>query len=107
VGVPERPIVVDGHKHVVNRGYWEGIDPWRPQSFGFARARARGVDVVVENVAPYGFRTFDGAARQTLCLLEAAFRPWDEPLVAGGNWLQAPETEQACCDLPCLVMLIR
>ena len=28
-GEPE--IVMDGHVHIVNRIYWEGIDPWTPQ----------------------------------------------------------------------------
>jgi microsomal dipeptidase-like Zn-dependent dipeptidase len=46
-------IVVDGHTHIVNRMYWEHIDPWQPQPFGFdfARAFASGVNVIVENVA--------------------------------------------------------
>lgn len=55
-GTPQAPIVADGHVHITNRVYWEGIDPWQPQPFGFdyARAVAGGVNVVIENVAPYG-----------------------------------------------------
>lgn len=55
------PIVVDGHTHIFNRVYWEHIDPWQPQPFGFdfARAFAGGVNVVIENVAPYGYGNFD------------------------------------------------
>ena len=53
--------MADGHVHITNRVYWEGIDPWQPQPFGFdyARAAAGGVNVVIENVAPYGFRNFN------------------------------------------------
>jgi membrane dipeptidase len=39
-------IVMDGHVHVVNRIYWEGIDPWTPQQQGwdYARARSAGIN---------------------------------------------------------------
>ena len=51
------PILMDGHVHITNRVYWEGIDPWQPQPagvFDYARARQGGANVVVENIAPYG-----------------------------------------------------
>ncbi len=65
--------MADGHVHITNRVYWEGIDPWQPQPFGFdyARAVAGGVNVVIENVAPYGFRNFNYTPKQTLRLIEA------------------------------------
>jgi membrane dipeptidase len=52
-------ILMDGHVHITNRVYWENIDPWEPQPFGFdyARAAASGVNVVIENVAPTATRT--------------------------------------------------
>jgi len=25
-------ILADGHVHITNRAYWEGIDPWKPQA---------------------------------------------------------------------------
>jgi membrane dipeptidase len=70
------PVVVDGHTHIINRMYWEGIDPWEPQPFGFdfARASASGVNVVIENVAPYGYGNFGRAPKQTLRLVETALR---------------------------------
>jgi membrane dipeptidase len=73
---PAPPIVVDGHTHIFNRVYWEGTDPWQPQPFGFdfARAFASGVNVIIENVAPYGYGNFGHAARQTLRLVETAHR---------------------------------
>ena len=69
-------IVVDGHTHITNRIYWERIDPWQPQPFGFdfARASDAGVNVVIENVAPYGYGNFSQTARQTLRLVETAHR---------------------------------
>ena len=89
-------IVADGHVHITNRVYWEGIDPWQPQPFGFdyARAAAAGVNVVIENVAPYGFRNFNYTPRQTLRLIETfhrvAERHADEMAVA----LTADEARQ-------------
>ena len=54
------PIVADGHTHIFNRVYWEHIDPWQPQPFGFdfARAFASGVNVIIENLGPYGYANF-------------------------------------------------
>lgn len=71
-----RPVVVDGHTHIMNRVYWEHIDPWQPQPFGFdfARAFASGVNVVIENVAPYGYGNFDRTPKQILRLVETALR---------------------------------
>jgi membrane dipeptidase len=70
------PVVVDGHTHIINRIYWEHIDPWQPQPFGFdfARAFASGVNVIVEDVAPYGYANFDRTPKQTLRLVETAHR---------------------------------
>lgn len=31
---PDVPILMDGHVHITNRVYWEGIDPWQPQPSG-------------------------------------------------------------------------
>jgi membrane dipeptidase len=72
-GQPPPLILMDGHVHITDRVYWEGIDPWTPQPLGpwdFARAHAAGVNVVIENIAPYGFEPYDGTVRQTLRLLE-------------------------------------
>ena len=56
------PLLVDGHVHITNRVYWEGIDPWKVQAIGdfdYARARQAGVNVVIENIAPYGYNTYN------------------------------------------------
>jgi hypothetical protein len=49
-GDPE--IVMDGHVHITNRIYWEGIDPWTPtkQGWDFARARVAGVNCIIDNL---------------------------------------------------------
>jgi membrane dipeptidase len=54
-GDPE--IVMDGHVHITNRIYWEGIDPWTPtkQGWDFARARAAGINCIIDNLGPYGY----------------------------------------------------
>jgi len=72
----EISILVDGHVHITNRMYWEGVDPWEPQPFGFdyARAAASGVNVVIENVAPYGYSNFNYTPKQTLRLVEVFHR---------------------------------
>lgn len=70
------PIVVDGHTHIFNRVYWEHIDPWQPQPFGFdfARAFASGVNIIIEDLGPYGYANFGQAPKQTLRLAETAHR---------------------------------
>jgi|SRR5215471_6585860 len=60
------PLLVDGHVHITDRVYWEDIDPWKRQPTGdwdYARAREGGVNVVIENIAPYcGSRKLDLSA---------------------------------------------
>jgi hypothetical protein len=75
---------VDGHVHITNRVYWENIDPWERQPFGFdyARASASGVNVIIENVAPYRYANFNYTPRQTLRLIET-------PVVASPTSLAA------------------
>lgn len=70
-------ILADGHVHITNRVYWEGIDPWKPQpvgQFDYARARAGGVNFVIENVAPYGYNTYNTTAKQAGRLIETFHR---------------------------------
>jgi membrane dipeptidase len=68
---------MDGHVHVTNRVYWEGIDPWIPQPAGFfdyARARRGGANVVIENIAPYGYQNYGGTVKQVGRLIERFHR---------------------------------
>ena len=77
---PPAPLLMDGHVHITNRVYWEGIDPWKPQpvgDFDYARARQAGVNVVIENVAPYGYNTYNTTVKQTGRLIETFHRVVD------------------------------
>ncbi len=51
------PLLMDGHVHIINRVYWEGIDAWQEQpgiGWDYARARKAGVNCVIDNVGTYG-----------------------------------------------------
>jgi len=74
------PLLVDGHVHITDRVYWEHIDPWTPQPVGpwdFARAHDSGVNVIIENVAPYGYQTYNTTVKQTGRLIETFHRLLD------------------------------
>jgi membrane dipeptidase len=71
------PLLMDGHVHISNRIYWEGIDAWKPQPVGdwdFARARQAGINVVIENIAPYGYNTYNTTVKHVGRLLETFLR---------------------------------
>jgi membrane dipeptidase len=71
------PLLMDGHVHITNRVYWEGIDPWKAQPVGdwdFARARQAGVNVVIENIAPYGYNTYNTTVKHAGRLIETFHR---------------------------------
>jgi membrane dipeptidase len=70
------PILMDGHVHITNRVYWEKIDPWKPQATGwdYARARAAGVNVVIENVGTYSYWGYNQTPKQVLRLIETFHR---------------------------------
>jgi membrane dipeptidase len=70
-------LLIDGHVHITNRVYWEGIDPWKAQLIGpwdYARARQGGVNVVIENIAPYGYNTYNTTIKQVGRLIETFHR---------------------------------
>lgn len=74
-------IVIDGHKHIINRVYWEGIDPWKPQQTGlddFARSRQGGLDVAIEQVwidNPY--TNYNYSVKQASRLIETFYQVLD------------------------------
>ena len=74
-------IVVDGHVHITNRVFWEGIDPWTPQQTGlwdYARAKQGGLDVVFEHVyIEDGFNDYNAAVKQAVRLVETFHRVLD------------------------------
>lgn len=74
LGAEPPPLLMDGHVHVTHRIYWEKIDPWRPRDGGwdFARARAAGVNCIIENVATHGYWSYNYSPKQALRLIETA-----------------------------------
>jgi membrane dipeptidase len=70
------PILMDGHVHVTNRVYWEKIDPWQAQEGGwdYARARAAGVNCIVDNIGTYGYWNYNYTPKQALRLIETFHR---------------------------------
>jgi membrane dipeptidase len=72
----ELPLIIDGHVHITNRVYWEGLNPWQPQPFGFdyARVKAAGVNVIIENLGTYGYANFNYTPKQVLRLIETFHR---------------------------------
>src|SRR5579862_1600798 len=70
------PVLMDGHVHVVNRVYWEHIDPWQAADGGwdYARAKAAGVNCIVDNIGTYGAWNYDYTPKQALRLIETFHR---------------------------------
>ena len=74
----EDAIVVDGHVHITNRVFSEGIDPWEVHETGlwdYARAKQGGLDVVIEQVYledPYN--NYNYAVKQAVRLVETFYR---------------------------------
>ena len=74
------PLLMDGHVHITNRVYYEGIDTWKAQRTGlwdYARARQGGANVVIENIAPYGYQDYNGTVKQVARLIETFHRVLD------------------------------
>jgi membrane dipeptidase len=69
-------IVMDGHVHIVNRIYWEGIDPWQPakQGWDYARARAAGINCIIDNIGAYGYWNYDYSPKQALRLIDTLLK---------------------------------
>jgi membrane dipeptidase len=70
-------LMMDGHVHIINRVYWEGIDVWQPQGglgADYARAKAAGVNCVVDNIGTYGYWNYNYSPKQALRLLETTHR---------------------------------
>jgi membrane dipeptidase len=72
------PILMDGHVHITNRVYWEHIDPWLSNTsdagWDYGRARAAGVNCIIDNLGTYGAWNYNYTPKQTLRLIETALR---------------------------------
>lgn len=74
-------LIVDGHVHITNAVYIQGIDPWKVQTtgtFDYARARQGGLNVAFENIYiddKYG--NYNYAVKQACRLIETFYRVLD------------------------------
>jgi membrane dipeptidase len=71
------PLLMDGHVHAINRVYWEKSDLWQSvpdTGWDFARARAAGVNCVIDNLGTYGYWNYNYTPKQALRLFETALR---------------------------------
>ena len=76
-----KAIVVDGHVHITNSVFTQGIDPWveqRTGAFDYARARKGGLDVVVDHIfVDDEYNTYNYTVKQACRLLETFHRVLD------------------------------
>jgi membrane dipeptidase len=70
------PLLMDGHVHITQRVYWEKIDPWQLHDGGwdYARARAAGVNCIIDILGTHGYWTYNYTPKQTLRLIETFYR---------------------------------
>ena len=74
-------IVVDGHVHITNSVFNQGIDPWKVQptgTFDYARAQQGGLDVVIENLyVDDRYTSYNYTVKQACRLIETFYRVLD------------------------------
>src|SRR6266550_5887720 len=74
-------LVIDGHAHITNAVFNQGIDPWRAQqtgTFDYARAQAGGLDAVIEHVfVEDGYADYNYVVKQACRLIETFYRVLD------------------------------
>ena len=74
-------IVVDGHVHITNSVFNQGIDPWKVQptgTFDYARAKQGGLDVVIEQLyVDDRYNSYNYTVKQACRLIETFYRVMD------------------------------
>jgi membrane dipeptidase len=74
-------IVVDGHVHITNSVFNQGIDPWKVQptgTFDYARAKEGGLDVVIEHLyIDDRYASYNYTVKQACRLIETFYRVLD------------------------------
>ena len=74
-------IVVDGHVHLTNCVFHQGIDPWKTQitgTFDYARAKEGGLDVAIEHLyIDDSYNRYNYAVKQACRLIETFHRVVD------------------------------
>ena len=71
------PLLMDGHVHIINRVYWEKIDPWQAQQgagWDYGRAFSAGVNCIIDNIGTYGYWNYNYTPKQALRLIETFHR---------------------------------
>jgi membrane dipeptidase len=73
-------LFMDGHVHITNRVYWEKADFWQPQPghWDYGRARAGGINCIVDNLGTYGAWNYNYTPKIFLRLIETALRYADQ-----------------------------
>ena len=69
-------LFMDGHVHITNRVYWEQADFWQPQpgNWDYGRARAAGINCIIDNLGTYGGWNYNYTPKIFLRLMETALR---------------------------------
>jgi membrane dipeptidase len=70
-------LLMDGHVHIINRVFWEQIDPWKEDdsiAWNYARARASGVNCIIDNIGTYGYWNYNYTPKHALRLIETFHR---------------------------------
>jgi membrane dipeptidase len=70
-------LLMDGHVHIINRVFWEQIDPWKEDDsigWNYARARASGVNCIIDNIGTYGYWNYNYTPKHALRLIETFHR---------------------------------
>jgi len=74
-------LVVDGHVHITNAVFNQGINPWKVQAtgtFDFARARQGGLDVAIEQIyIEDAYTHYNYTIKQACRLIEVYYRVLD------------------------------
>jgi membrane dipeptidase len=73
---PAPTLFMDGHVHITNRVYWEKADFWQPQpgNWDYGRARAAGINCIIDNLGTYGAWNYNYTPKLFLRLIETAHR---------------------------------
>jgi membrane dipeptidase len=69
-------LFMDGHVHITNRVYWEKADFWQPQPghWDYGRARAGGINCIIDNLGTYGGWNYNYTPKIFLRLIETAHK---------------------------------
>ena len=81
-------LFMDGHVHITNRVYWEKADFWQPQpgNWDYGRARAAGINCIIDNLGTYGGWNYNYTPKIFLRLMETALTDCPDELWQTDLW---------------------